>query len=145
MVHTSENKNNVRTILNVTLVMTLVAIAYAVTFATLHWHSILNGIAIGATIGFVGSVTELYVFARYRRQLSFSMMVVVRSLFYVLLVGFTVFTVIAYHSMWMHALTLEQALESDDFHTFMHKGEFFRIVVFSLVVSFFFNFFVRFN
>ncbi len=125
--------------------MILIGIAYAVVFVQPHLHTIINGILIGGVIGLAGSSAELFFFTRYRKRLSFTAMLILRSLFYVVLIGATAFYVIGIHSAWMHSLPFAEALASPEFQRFMYEGEFVRIVSFGLAVSFLVNFIRQIN
>lgn len=136
----SETKKGVKIIVSSTLTMTLVGIVYALVFVRPHPHTILNGILIGGTIGLVGSVAEVFFFTRYRQRLSFTVLLLLRSLFYVALISVTTIYVIAIHTAWMHNLSLTETFQTPEYEKFMHEGEFVQILVFSLAVSFMTNF-----
>lgn len=133
-------RKSLKTIANTTCIMILIGIAYAMIFVQPHLHSIINGILIGGLIGLVSSTAEIFLFARFRQRLPFTAMLILRSLFYVMIVGVTVFYVIGIHSAWMHSIPFSEALDSPEFQRFMNDGEFVRIVIFGLAVSFMINF-----
>ncbi|MEK7249189.1 MAG: adenylate/guanylate cyclase domain-containing protein [Bacteroidota bacterium] len=137
---TSETKKSLKAIASTTVVMMAIGIVYAVVFVRAHVHSIINGIVIGFTIGFISSVAEQFFFAKYRQRFTFTVLLILRSLFYVVLISASVIYVIAFHTAWMYSMPLSQTFQESEFHTFMHEGEFFQVIVFSLGMSFMVNF-----
>ncbi|HXG01039.1 MAG TPA: adenylate/guanylate cyclase domain-containing protein [Bacteroidota bacterium] len=138
--HQKNFKKSLKTIASTTGIMILIGIAYALVFAQLHLHAIVNGIIIGGLIGVTSSTAEVFLFARYRKRLSFTTMLMLRSLFYVVMVAVSVFYVIGFHIAWMHSMTFSEALDSPEFKRFIHEGEFFQVVVYALAMSFMINF-----
>jgi adenylate cyclase len=136
----SEREQHVRAILNTTLAMIAVGLAYVLLFGELHPHSLANGVIIGVILGLGTSIAEIFLFARYRQRLSFSVMITLRSLYYVLLVVGTVFYVILVHASWMHNVSLSGAFDHPEFQKFLKGGEFVRVIIYALVASFFINF-----
>jgi adenylate cyclase len=136
----SDTKKAVKVIVSSTLTMTLVGIVYALIFVRPHPHTVLNGILIGGTIGLVGSMAEVFFFTRYRQRLPFTVLLTLRSLFYVALISFTTIYVIAVHTAWMYNLSLPETFRTPEYERFMYEGEFVRILIFSLAASFMTNF-----
>lgn len=137
---TPEHQQQLRTVLNTTLIMIGVGIVYVLLFADHHPHSFLNGIIIGAILGAGTSSADAFFFSRYRQKLSFTVIIALRTLFYVVLIAGTVFFVILWHASWMHDTTLTGAYADPKFQEFLWRGEFLRIIIYALVASFFINF-----
>lgn len=137
---TSETKKSFLNIATTTVVMAAIGLLYALVFGHSHPHIVFNGILIGAIIGLISSLGEIYVFSRNRQRLSFMIMLVVRSFFYVALVSITVFEVMLLHEMWMHGTSLKQSFNDPVFEKFLNEGEFIQIVVYALGMSFLVNF-----
>lgn len=137
---TSQREQQIRSIVNATLAMTVVGMAYVLVFVEFHVHTLLNGVVIGCILGFGTSVADVFLFSRYRQQLSFSVIITLRTLFYVVLIVGTVFYVILVHSSWMHDVSLSAAFYSPKFQIFLWEGEFVRVIVYALVASFLINF-----
>ncbi len=140
MSFTSETKKSILNIATSTIIMGAIGLLYVVVFGKPHPHAVLNGIVIGIIIGSVSSVAEIYIFSRNRQRLSFLVMLIVRSFFYVALVSVTVIIVILLHEMWMHGTTVRQAFAMPEFENFLHGGEFVQVVVYALGMSFMVNF-----
>ncbi len=137
---TSETKKSFLNISTMTVVTAAIGLLYGLVFGYSHPHAIFNGILIGAIIGFVSSMAEIYFFSRNRQRLSFLIMLMVRSFFYVALVSISVFVVILLHEMWMHGTVLKQAFTSPEFEKFLYEGEFVQVVIYALAMSFMANF-----
>lgn len=112
--HQKDFKKSLKTIASTTGIMILIGIAYALVFVQPHLHAIVNGIIIGGLIGVTSATAEVFLFARYRKRLSFTTMLMLRSLFYVVTVSVSVFYVIGFHIAWMHSMTFSEALDSPD-------------------------------
>lgn len=136
----SEREQHLRTIASTSATMIALGIAYVLVFGEIHPHTFLNGIVIGLILGLGTSLAEIFLFARYRQNLSFSVMITLRTIYYVVLVTATVYYVILVHASWMHNTSLSGAFQHPEFQDFLKRGELLRIVIYALVASFFINF-----
>lgn len=137
---TAATKKSIRTIINTTLIMMWVGVLYVLVFGDRHIHAFMNGIAIGFVIGFVSSTAEVFFFSRFRTKLPFSVLLILRTLFYVALISVSTIYVIAFHVSWMRSIPIAKTFEDPEFHNFMMNGEFFAILTYALVASFAVNF-----
>ncbi len=136
---TSPTKKNIGIILNTTVIMILIGLAYAFVVGRGHLHVIINAIVIGFIVGSSSAIVELYIFVKFRQRFSFGVLLVVRTLFYVVLISCTVIYVGAMHESFMKSITLSETFETKEFRTFM-RGEFFQILAYALAMSFAVNF-----
>ena len=141
----SETRKAWHSILQSTLLMMIIGVLYVLAFVEVHPHTIGNGLIIGCIIGFVGSTVETFVFSRQRQRFTFSVLLMLRTLFYLVLVCSTVFWVAVYHASLMASMTVTETIASPKFQKFLYEGEFLQIVLFSLGVSFVVNFIRQIN
>ncbi len=135
-----ETKKSLLNIATSTVVTAAIGLLYAVVFGHAHPHTVFNGIVIGAIIGLVSSIGEIYLFSRNRQRLSFLVMLLLRSFFYVVLVSVTMFAVLLFHEMWMYGTSMKEAFTASEFEKFLQAGEFIQVVVYALGMSFMVNF-----
>ncbi len=135
-----ETKKSLLSIANTTGTMVAVGILYALLFARANVHTLTNGILIGGIVGLGGSVAEIYIFSRYRQRFSFMVMLVARSIYYVVLVSCTVAAILLVHAMWEYETGLSDAFGSPESLKFLYDGEFVQVVVYALAMSFVINF-----
>jgi adenylate cyclase len=129
-----------KTIVIGTGVMAGLGVTYAVVFGDAHYHAIIQGAVAGLVIGLVVSIGEVYFFQTRGQRLRFSMLLGLRTLFYVVVISGIVVIVIALHQAYMESTSLTEALTSETFHTFLVSGEFLRIFFYALTTSLAINF-----
>ena len=136
---TSPTKKNLTTIVNTTLIMIAIGIVYAIVFGRGHPHTFLNAIAIGFIIGFGSSVVEIFWFSKFRQRFPFSVLLALRTLFYVVLISSATIYIGALHHAWMKSIPFVKTFETEEFRQFI-GGEFFQILAYALAMSFAVNF-----
>ncbi|MBI5471544.1 MAG: adenylate/guanylate cyclase domain-containing protein [Ignavibacteriae bacterium] len=136
----TETRKAWHSIFQSTLLMMIIGVLYVLAFVEIHPHTVANGLIIGFIIGFVGSTVETFVFTRRRQRFTFSVLLALRTLFYLVLVCSTVFWVAVYHASLMASMTVTETIATPKVEKFLYEGEFLQIVVFALGVSFLVNF-----
>lgn len=133
-------KRNLRSIAGITAFTVLCGIAYPLFTQPDNLHAIRNGIVIGVLMGLSVGCAELYFFGPIGRRLRFSSLLIVRSIFYVILISGVVVFVVAEHLTHMYPISLGEAFYNPKFQYFLFGGEFLGILVYALGVSFVINF-----
>lgn len=131
---------NLIAIATTTIVMILCGMAFPLLFGRVYPHTIRNGMVVGLVVGIVSSTAELFWFNTVGRRWRFSYLLVTRTVFYLILISVTTIIVVAHHLTMMKALTFAQALQDPEFNMFLYEGEFVRVMVYALAISFIINF-----
>jgi len=105
------------------------------------WHAHFNGALIGFLLGIGISLGEFYVFQTSLRRLRFSLLIVVQTLYYLLLIHALVMVVMTFHFMVFQGSSFTEAfhLVNDPKIGISAKG-FFNINVYALTVILFITF-----
>lgn len=140
-----KNKEKIRSVIIVSLFGVIVAPVFtAITFG-LNPVTLLKGLLIGFMITFVSSVFENFVFKNNFNKLKFSVTLIIRTIFYIFIISFSVLTVWVVHESSLNDESLLNTIKSDDFSKFILTGDFKNIFFFSIAASFVINFFMQIN
>ncbi len=129
-----------KTIAAGTGMMALLGVTYAVVFGDAHYHGIFVGAVAGLAIGLVLSIGEVYFFQTRGQRLRFSVLLGLRTLFYVVVISGVVIVVVATHQAYMDSTSLVTALASSTFRRFLVGGDFLRVSFYALTTSLAINF-----
>jgi adenylate cyclase len=106
---------------------------------------LVNGVIVGLVVGTVGAFVELFVFQQRFRRLPFSFVLLLRVVFYLLLIGSTAIFVIAFYQSLDNGVSLSEAFNLSEVQTFLTGGEFYLIVLYTVVAGITINFIRQIN
>jgi adenylate cyclase len=104
-----------------------------------------NGIIAGFLVGTLGSLVESYLLQQRFRRFPFSIVLFLRVIFYLLLIGSAVIIVIAFHLSGKHGITIGEAFYDSEFREFLTGGEFYLIVLYTVIAGVIINFIRQIN
>lgn len=105
----------------------------------------IKGLIAGFLITFFISSFEKFIYEARLRKLNFSLVLFVRTLYYIVVISISVIMVWVIHESLINSRSLFNTVLTDDFRHFLIKGDFPTILLFSVVVSFIGNFFLQIN
>ncbi len=125
------------------LTITAVGAAVGFLFSLFYWGfggPMLNGAILGAVIGLISGYFENYIFQQSFRRKSFLAVLLIRSLFYVALIGVTVIVEIKLYRNIRYDIPLTAFSEDNGFMEFLVGGEFLAILTVCIAASVLLNF-----
>lgn len=142
MALSANTKSKLKNVLRVTAAgMIIGALFVAVAFGH-DIERILKGIIAGFLITFFSSVFEIFIFRDKFKKLKFSLLVIAKSIFYVLLISFSVLFVWVGHESMINNVSWITTMKGEDFANFI-TGDFRSILFFATSVSLLMNFLVQ--
>jgi len=131
---TVNQKRNMNNILTISLVGMSLGFIYPL-FADGFDEPIafINGMSIGLIGGFLVALFELYVFTSQNRKLSFWLIVLLKTLFYLVLVVFLTVTIMGFNESIYYGLGFWEHVLGSRFQKFLYQDDFNIIVFYSLV------------
>ncbi len=103
-----------------------------------------KGFIAGAIISFLSALFEKFIFEVKLKKLNFSLIVLMRTFVYILIISFSVLTVWVVHESLLNSRGFIATVMTDDFSNFL-TGIFPYILIFAFTISFFMNFMVQIN
>lgn len=128
-------RRRVRSILVITLVMTGGAVLYALLFSGAHPHALITAAISGVIIGLGIGLAEVLYFQERGTRLRFSVLLAVRTVFYVVFVTGTLVLVIMGHNAGMRGISLGEMLAHPEARAFLAGREFLMIVLYALLLT----------
>ncbi len=141
----SSTKTKLRTVFSVTLTGVIIGPLFVSLAFGFDFERVLKGLIAGFTITFLSSIFETFIFQSKLKRLSFTLLFIIKTLFYVILISFTVITVWVVHESLLNNNSIFVTMATDDFKKFMTTGDFPKILIFAATVSLLINFFVLLN
>lgn len=148
-------KSEIKTIITFTLIGTIAGITYPVItillsrFVELHLQTFLqplrNGALIGFLIGFTSSLFEVSLFEKDFQKIRFLYLLLIRSAFYLIIISLSVMFVAAAEQSRLKGIGIEEVIYTDGYTNFIFSGDFFKIIVFAVIVSIIVNFMRQLN
>jgi|SRR6185436_19134904 len=105
---------------------------------------LIKGMIAGFLITFTSSIFENFVFTDQFKKLNFSLLLLVKSVFYILLISYSVLLVWVVHESMLNHLSWLATMKGRDFAKFI-RGDFMYILLFASSVSLLINFAVQVN
>ncbi|HKR07488.1 MAG TPA: adenylate/guanylate cyclase domain-containing protein [Bacteroidia bacterium] len=144
MALTVSTKSKLKTV----LLVTASGIVIGPLFVAIAFGNDIERIIKGAIGGFlitsISSIFEIFVFTDKFKKLNFSILLAVKSLFYMLLISYSVLLVWVAHESMINHTSWITTMKSSDFAKFI-RGDFMFILFFSIIVSLLLNFSVQVN
>lgn len=148
-------KSEIKTIVTFTLLGTIAGVTYPVItillsqFVELHLQTFLqplrNGALIGFLIGLSASVCEVTLFEKDFQKLRFLYLLVIRSIFYLIIISFSVMFVAAAEQSRISGIAMTEVIYTEDYKEFITGTDFFKIIMFAVAVSIIVNFMRQLN
>jgi len=141
----SIRKERLRTIAIVSVIGVIVGPLYAAILkGDFAGYRLLKGALMGLLITSISSTLELFIFPKIFRRLKFSILLVVRSLFYILLTGGSIILVSAAYESITRGIGFLSYLTGEENAAFL-RGDFIKISIFATLASFTINFIWQIN
>jgi len=138
------NINRIKTIAWVSFAGTLIGILFANIAFGFIFYRVIKGAVIGFLITCLSSAAEIYFFPSKLRRLNFSLELLIRSLFYILLITLSTLLVVLVHESMENNTVLTQTIYGKGFNDFL-RTDFIYIFLFSFFGSFIINFIWQIN
>ncbi|MEO8210576.1 MAG: adenylate/guanylate cyclase domain-containing protein [bacterium] len=135
-----EEKRNIKSILIFTCFTTIGAIINALVEHGFNWYPIINEFFIGLLFGLFTSIFEIYFIDKRLRRVQFSKAIIIRTLFYVGVCAVIIIAVAASRVGHEAEIDYVDAFGHEDLISYISSSEFFEILIYSVVLSFFANF-----
>ncbi len=100
----------------------------------------INTSIIGITIGITVAVFELEFFKKIQRRLKFIQVLIIRSVFYILLVSLVIFFELAIARVFKYGLSYKEVLKSDEFNIYLTNEDFIYAIIYTFLIIVLFNF-----
>lgn len=113
----------------------VVGMIFSLIFFRISWSSILEGMAIGFLIFTLSSAFDRYFFRPRYRGFKFSYILILRLTFYVAAVSFSVLLVWVLNEARLENTGFMEVIKDGQLKDFILRDEFFRILIFAVVVS----------
>jgi adenylate cyclase len=113
----------------------IVGMVFSLIFFNMSWNSIIEGMLMGFLIFALSSAFEIYVFRPRYRGLRFSYILIFRMIFYVAAVSFSVLLVWVLNEARQENTGFIEVITNGQLKDFILRDEFFRILIFAVVVS----------
>jgi len=141
---TTSSKQKLRTIFLISLSGIIIGILFANIAFGFTYYRIIKGALIGFLIMSISSTVELFVFQQKLKRISFSFEVLIRSIFYIILITVSTTLVVIIHESLEDNMNLVSTIYGNDFNEFL-RGDFVIVLIFSVVASFTINFIWQIN
>lgn len=100
----------------------------------------INTSIIGLIIGVSAAVFELEIFKNIKRRFKFYQFLIIRSVFYLLLVTFVIFFELSVARVFKYGLSYGEVLRSEEFHKYLFNEDFFYAIFYTFLLIIAFNF-----
>ncbi|MEO8666220.1 MAG: adenylate/guanylate cyclase domain-containing protein [Ignavibacteria bacterium] len=138
-------KDKIRSITIITVIGTIVGVLFTIIAFGYDSARVLKGAVAGFLITFLLGIFENFVFQNRFNKLRFSIVLLIRTLMYVLVISFAVIFVWVVHESSVNDATIFQTLSGNDFKHFILQGDFKSILLFAILTSFLINLFTQVN
>ncbi len=144
MALTANTKSKLKTVLLVTLAGIIIGPLFvAIAFGN-DLERIIKGMIAGFLITSISSIFEIFVFTDKFKKLNFTILLTVKSVFYILLISYSVLLVWVGHESMINHRSWIATMKNPDFAKFI-RGDFMFILFFAASVSLLINFSVQVN
>lgn len=123
----------------------IIGAIFTTTAFGIDYPHLIKGLIAGFMISFMIGILEYFIFINNFNKLKFSVSLIVRTLCYVLAISISVILVWVIHESSINDRNMLQTFMHNDFRYFILKGDFKRILLFSVIVAFLLNFFTQIN
>ncbi len=106
---------------------------------------IIKGAVGGFLITSILGIFENFVFQSKLKKLKFSIVLIIRTLVYIVVISLSVMFVWIIHESTLNSVTVFATIQSSDFKHFVFEGDFKKILLFSVVAGFLINLFTQIN
>ncbi|QQS37551.1 MAG: adenylate/guanylate cyclase domain-containing protein [Ignavibacteriales bacterium] len=131
--------NKLKTVLTVSIAGIIIGILFANIAFGFTFYRVVKGALIGFLITSISSWVELFYFQKKLIRLNFSAELLLRTIFYIVLITFTTLTVVVIHESLEDEMTLSDALLGSDVADFI-STDFTYIFIFAIAGSLIINF-----
>src|SRR5262245_56615537 len=125
---------NLKTVLITMATMVTIGIAYILVVWDYHPHAVIVGAVDGCIIGLASALAEIYFFNTTCRRIKFFHLLLLRTVFYVILISGPIIAVGSFHISLMSGTSFASAFEQKDFHEYLTGGKLLRDVVFVFAI-----------
>jgi len=137
-------KNKLKTVFIVTLSGIVIGILFANLAFGFTFYRIIKGALVGALITSLSSAAEMFVFPGTLKRLSFISELIIRSLYYIIIISVSTLVVVVIHESLEDDLSLVSALLGEDVREFL-RTDFIFIFLFAIFGSLLMNFIWQIN
>lgn len=141
----NQDKRNIKSILILTGFISLGALVNAIIEHGFNFYPLLNELIIGLLFGLIISISEIFLFEKRLRRLNFTLLLFIRTAFYVLIATIVIVAVAASRIGYRANVNYYEALNHDNFKSFLSSSEFLELLVYCILLSFFMNFIRQIN
>lgn len=140
-----KRSQRIRSVIITSAIGIIVGSLFAAIAFGFEWIRILKGLTAGFMITFIISLLENFVFQTEFRKLKFSTALMIRTACYVVAISISVIIVWVVHESSVNETAILTTLNSQDFRYFITEGDFKKILLFAIIVSFLIIFFRQIN
>jgi adenylate cyclase len=140
-----KQRQKIKSIILISIIGIIIGALFAIVAFGLEPVRIIKGVIAGFLITFIIGVLEFFVFQKQFNKLKFSIILLIRTVCYVIAISISVITVWVIHESSVNDESVFTTLSGSDFKHFMVKGDFPKILVFAIIVGFLINFFTQIN
>ena len=126
-----KTKSKLKTVLFATLIGTLIGVLFVTIAFGFDIERAIKGFSAGFVITFLISFFEKFIFSARFKKLNFSIVLAIRTFYYIIVISVSVMTVWVIHESIVNNRGFIDTIETNDFSHFMTKGDFPTILLFS--------------
>lgn len=128
-----------------TLLLMIIGIIYLLPKWNFHFDAVIIGGMMGLVIGLVSSVVEILLFANYYRRIKFYQLLLLRLIFYFLLISGTITFFIVMYQSYMQGSDFEEAFYNVNIQAYLFSTVFFFDILFVFAIVFLISFIRQIN
>lgn len=140
-----KHSQRIRSVVLTSVIGIIVGSLFAAIAFGFEWVRILKGLTAGFMITFIISILENFIFQNKFKKLKFSTALMIRTVCYVVAISISVIIVWVVHESSVNEAGILTTLSSEDFRYFITEGDFKKILLFAIIVSFLIIFFRQIN
>src|SRR4030095_7694343 len=141
----ANTKEKLKSVLIITISGMIIGVSFACIAFGFDIERVVKGLIVGFLISSLSSIFEKFIYEAYLKKLKFSVILIIRTLVYILVIYFSVIMVWVVHESTVNNRGFFETMRTDDFKHFMIKGDFPYILLFSITVGFIINFLIQMN
>lgn len=138
-------KKKIKSVILISLIGIIVGSVFSVFAFGFTFVRLIKTVIIAFLITSIIGIFEYFIFPTKLKKIKFSLILLVRTILYIIIISFSVIVVWVVHESSVNEVNVFTTLQSEDFRNFILEGDFKSIFIFSIFVSFLFNFFTRIN
>jgi adenylate cyclase len=104
------------------------------------WFPFINTTIIGLIIGITAAVFELEIFKKIKRKFRFYQFLIIRSVFYLLLITLVIFFETSIARVFKYGLSYKEVLRSKEFNNYLLNEDFVYGIIYAFLILIVFNF-----